>query len=781
MTQLAETTLRDFGGGWNVSDSDKSLTPRYQPVSDNVVRGTDGHFRVRYGYKLFADFRNGDETVVTALVATITTTSATSVVRINKTAHGYTSGDHITITSFSANINDITVEMMERTHGIYVVDADNFEIYVRGAAGSSGSGSRTLSYVHDTHALSGRTIFGRYYGLYGFVFTENGEIGIFGINGTVSRVWSYKHARDLTVEPWSYCQHVSAEIVRGKMIAVNGALNDKPLVIDGAVVNYLVDASSLSNAAIPRADFVIAAATYVILVNTEYGTTKLEISAKNTTATFSREASPSDAVEYDVGMLTQTVDNDILGASVIRDRVFIGFTDRSMLGTLGIYTEVGGSQVHEPDFKDNIAQFGTFSHRTIISLGNDLFCAGMNGINSLEVSRQSGEFTPQTVSDLLHPVMLRHFNRLSEDDRRYKTFATYDVTSKSYMLFAPKYSDVTAALEEDPVYVTTTLQTSNLIYLRHRNHCLDAGDWIDISGVTDYLTFILGSQINGRRRIRHVIDGDTLVVEVDAYAPGINQSFGGSSVTVKPVNDETIAYVYEYNLRLKIRRWTRFRNLDFDWGMVSQFNKMFFGKNGRVYQFGDTNSPLSADKIGDYTYFEWKNSTAYEVGDRLPDSNGLVYEVQVAHTSPAMGTFAAARIANPTYWAEFLGEPISWELETGWSDFKERKFNKEIEIIGFDTKGTASFTFAVFVNNAKYDFATYELIPVRETEFVAQNTPGFGGGDQPFGGGRNTAQEWLHSMPVTGKLLLLRFSGSSIHPLQVNAATLYYHKSKVMT
>ena len=70
---------------------------------------------------------------------------------------------------------------------------------------------------------------------------------------------------------------MSAEIVRGRLIACNGAENDKPLAIEDTTVNYLVDASTLANGAIPRADFVIAASQYVILVNTEYGATKLEI------------------------------------------------------------------------------------------------------------------------------------------------------------------------------------------------------------------------------------------------------------------------------------------------------------------------------------------------------------------------------------------------------------------------------------------------------------------------------------------------------------------------
>src|SRR6478609_1581750 len=104
MTDLQETTLRDFGGGWNVSDSDKSLSPRYQPISDNVVRGTDGNFSVRYGSKLYWDMKQGVETVYTDESVTITTVNAIGRIVIAMTAHGFTDGDHITIATITGAI-----------------------------------------------------------------------------------------------------------------------------------------------------------------------------------------------------------------------------------------------------------------------------------------------------------------------------------------------------------------------------------------------------------------------------------------------------------------------------------------------------------------------------------------------------------------------------------------------------------------------------------------------------------------------------------------------------
>lgn len=65
---------------------------------------------------------------------------------------------------------------------------------------------------------------------------------------------------------------------------------------------------------------------------------------------------------------------------------------------------------------------------------------------------------------------------------------------------------------------------------------------------------------------------------------------------------------------------------------------------------------------GIVTSILWANSTAYVQASVGPPavaasvvtdaSNGRMYECKVSHTSPASGTFAAARAANPTYWEE---------------------------------------------------------------------------------------------------------------------------------
>lgn len=56
----------------------------------------------------------------------------------------------------------------------------------------------------------------------------------------------------------------------------------------------------------------------------------------------------------------------------------------------------------------------------------------------------------------------------------------------------------------------------------------------------------------------------------------------------------------------------------------------------------------------------WDNGTSYVIGDRAVDGpNGTLWQCEVNHASPASGTFADARTANPTYWKQITSAVIS--------------------------------------------------------------------------------------------------------------------------
>ena len=67
----------------------------------------------------------------------------------------------------------------------------------------------------------------------------------------------------------------------------------------------------------------------------------------------------------------------------------------------------------------------------------------------------------------------------------------------------------------------------------------------------------------------------------------------------------------------------------------------------------------------------WQNNTAYEVGARVvdPDDNSLWY-CEVDHTSPLSGTFAEARIADPSNWSSVTGTVRArgaWQASTDYA------------------------------------------------------------------------------------------------------------------
>lgn len=52
---LQSSTVNDFSGGWNTSNSELNIDSKYAIIEDNIFYGTSGTLRVRQGTQLFAD------------------------------------------------------------------------------------------------------------------------------------------------------------------------------------------------------------------------------------------------------------------------------------------------------------------------------------------------------------------------------------------------------------------------------------------------------------------------------------------------------------------------------------------------------------------------------------------------------------------------------------------------------------------------------------------------------------------------------------------------------
>lgn len=775
MRGLEDTTIRDFGGGWNVSDSDLNLNSRYQPISDNVVRGIDGSFSVRQGMSLFADFKDGtDETVAGSY--SFKTTASSPNVDITVAAHGRASGDHVTISGVNAAIGGIPADQINATHSILVVDANTVRVYVRSAATGTITTSKSVTLVFDDHLLGGNIIHDQYFNRKLIVFTDIGEIGTVDDDNNLARIWGAKEANALTagLVPTRHCDHWSSDTFKSTVIACNGYDKDKPLqIMDDFTVEFLVDKASSSNAAVPRADYVVALQGYVTFIRTEYGDPYIELSAKGTDGTFTRDPAPADSAEVDLSMITSTVEPVLLGAAPIREKLYVGFYDKGMIGALGIYNDSGQ---HVPDFSDTISENGTVSHRTMVSLGNDIFMCDYAGVPSVSISQQSGIFIPVRLSELIAPAIQAHLGNLKEDTLRSKAFATFNRNDRTYMLFLPIYDEVTRVLPVDPFVFNTELHDKGWAIVRQPSHKLFENSYVRI---TDANTIgdVMPSDINGKRRVVSIIDEDTFVIELGKTPSSADTtSGGGSGVKITPVNDETIVYVFEYNKEFKIRRWTRYRGWNFDCACSSQRGKVFMCKALKVYRMGDNEVPVFADFFGDYDKATWANSTTYAVGTRVRDAtDGIVYICTESHISPATGTFAQYRAANLDTWNEYKGEPIVWQMETPWSDMRARGKFKINKYINIDSEGTDRFTVSAFVNKIRNKPTTNELLPVRSLDFQAGDTGGWSI-QHPgnFGGGRRTREEKVWPFSIRGKLIRWRYEGATTGRVRIISHTMYY-------
>lgn len=772
---LSDTTIRDFGGGWNVSDSDLNLNSRYQPISDNVVRGIDGSFSVRQGMSLYADFRTGEETEYTG-ARNFTSTKDTPNIDITITAHGYANGDHATISGVNTDVGGIPADEINGTHSILVVDADTIRIYVRVAASSTETKSLDVTVIMDDHLLGGNIIHNQYFNRRLLVFTDIGEIGTVSDDMSLNRIWGVDIAEQISsgLVPSRRCEHWSSDTFKSSVIACNGYNRDKPVqIMDDFDVEPLVDKATSSNAAVPRADYVVCLQGYVCFIRTEYGDPFVEFSARGTDGTFTRDSDPADATEVDLSMITATVEPVLLGAAPIRDRLYTAFYDKGMVGELGIYNDSGS---HVPDFSDTISENGTVSHRTMVPLGNDIFMCDYAGVPSVSISQQSGIYIPVRLSELIAPAIQAHLGNLNEDTLRSKSFAVFNRNDRSYMLFLPIYDEETRTLPVDPFVFNGDLHEKNWAIVRCPSHKLFENSYVMVSDAPA-IGDAAPEDINGKRRVVSIIDDDTYVIELGKTPNSANiTSGGGAGVKITPINDETIVYVFEYNKEFKIRRWTRYRGWNFDCACSSQRGKVFMCKGLKVYRMGDNEVPVYADFLGDYDYRSWSHNMTYPVGTRVRDTtDGIVYICTQEHTSPSSGTFAEYRAANLDVWNEYQGEPINWQMETPWSDMRERGKFKINKYINIDSEGTDRFTVSCFVNQIRTKPTTNELIPVRSLTFQAGNTGGWGiQSPGNFGGGRRTREEKVWPFAVRGKLIRWRYEGSTTRKVRIMSHTMYY-------
>lgn len=189
---------------------------------------------------------------------------------------------------------------------------------------------------------------------------------------------------------------------------------------------------------------------------------------------------------------------------------------------------------------------------------------------------------------------------------------------------------------------------------------------------------------------------------------------------------ETVCYVYTLIEELKVRAWARFTGWNFRCAGRSTLGRILLGKGKRVFVYGAPEDEYYADYIND------------------PD------------------------ISVPAD-----GEDISFIWELPWADFDKRANLKHLLYVKFDTRGGGTFTFRVYGDNILVDLENVDA-PLATTDFVGGDAGGFGDGDQPFGGGRNVADERLYEFPAKFMIAKIKISGTTNQKLQFVSLILYY-------
>lgn len=792
---LQVASVRDFGGGWNVADAEYNLSSRFLTVADNITIGIDNSVGPRPGNKLFYEFKDGLTFTPVAITANVTTNTGGWIL-LTITGHPFNSGDHITISGM-ATIDGIPASQLNATHGVIKVDANTIRIQTRTTGTAGVTAARSYTYVRDTHTIGGEIIECAFFQNYIIVMSDIGELArVHHTTGVKSKLWNISLAFATSGAPrgWGPCDHYSFDTWRQTLIVVNGRNNDKPLEIDNeratlAPAQYLVDPATSSNTFVYPAEFVLTHGEYLLLVganniNTPSSNTPtlVEISAVGTSGVFTGNPAPDDACQIDLGKVTTTVDPRITGVSSIRDNVFVSFYDTAMLGQLGTYA----GAIHKPDFKDQLPQHGSLNHRVIKNIGNDLFMCDYAGVPAFSQSQQSGAIVPERLSQLIDPAMVKHFARLSDYTLRYLVWAIFNTRDRHYSIFAPKFDEASVFNgDTDGIFCVSDLAPYSTVLVSANGHCVSAGDYVTVSGATS-VPGLADSDVNGTRLVVSIVDSDTFIMEVGAIPSTTGSTGGGSSIVFTPINDEYIGYAFQYNPALKIRRWTRYRSLNFVCACLSKDGSVYLCRDGRVFAWGTNDRSYTADAIGEWDYV-WTTATDYVVGERVKETavSEVIYTCIADHTSS--GIFATDVVDNDN-WEVYTGIPIEFVAEGPWSDYGKRAYKKINKYIKVDSKGTAKFTIATFVDNIHRDYYADKLSQNNVTDydtsvvsqsFIGNDAGGYGAGMQSYGLGMRTREQHNIEYPFECMLAKLRISGVTKEPLKVIGITLLYHTGSI--
>lgn len=571
---LKDSTIRDFGGGWNVVDNELNLSTKYASILDNMARDEDGSVGVRWGTRLFS------------FAVAIAPQYIVNMIYYQE--------------RLVVVLSDGTIKTVDSFGTQTVVWSDA----IAGALPPTGEPPASPIGWRDTNFAS--------FCIY------NGDLIICSGHGIDKPLivnfddayWGYPPWRNDTDYVGKTVDNAGTRVVDPAQPSVAyEALIDhtsaaSPATFPGAganweqvgiappAVQYLYDLGTQSNGFIPPAKYCIAMNHYLVLAGDPAHVDRVYISSRDTSGTFEGADPPNDGVNVDLGKVGVQGDQEITGLNRYRDKLIVGFDGAIVFGTLGIYD----GDEHTPVFDDVSEGYGCHSHRSMVNLGNDLFMLDQSGIPSIQRTLASGTIDPKRVSELIDPAIVANVTRLTRGDTLNKSFAVYNGNDKQYMLFVPNYQDgATHDLPNQPF--TRSTQYPERLRVQWPAHSFLVGDTITLSGAEDYGP-LPASLLNDTWQIARVIDRDLFEIDLpdgtydDTY-PDV--AGGGISVVGTTHWTETYGYIYTFVNELRVRAWSRFRNWRWRAGCVSELGRVFFADDYDVYTMGSITDPVYTD------------------------------------------------------------------------------------------------------------------------------------------------------------------------------------------
>jgi hypothetical protein len=307
-----------------------------------------------------------------------------------------------------------------------------------------------------------------YYNGYVVAVGQNGKLVMADSLGKVSLIWDAERASKLPGAPLGWTtnnKYTSSSVFNGNLILCNGV--NKPLSINTSMaVTYLNDLATGSNANVPICRYIATHGRYLVMAGDPDFVDRIHISSTDT-AIWVGDDAPNDAVSIDLGSRVPVGSDIIKGIGKFRTNIIVAFEDVLLPGTLGVF-DSGGD--HTPTFDDAIENVGAIGHKTIQTVGDDMFLCDATGVISVQRAVLSTSTKAERFSQLVDPEIQADLDRIDKvstlEDR---VFSVYNAQFNDYMLFVPN-----AGTEE--------AITEHRCYVLKKNKALKIEAWADWKG-----------------------------------------------------------------------------------------------------------------------------------------------------------------------------------------------------------------------------------------------------------------------------------------------------------